>query len=106
MASWQDNFKATVLSAKRWPRARHTGKILTVETVTVSDSQTKKDVDRFCVTVEGLELPLPLNKANCIRIAKKYGDDTDQWIGKKIEIVKEKVKFGTDDVDGLVVTPK
>ena len=49
-------------------------------------------------------LPWLLNKTNIKRIAKMYGDDTDEWIGKEITIYNDPdVEFMGEVVGGLRV---
>jgi len=44
---------------------------------------------------------LTLNQTNGKVLMSKYGDDYKQWIGKKVEIYTEKVKYKGKDVDGI-----
>lgn len=49
-------------------------------------------------------LPWLLNKTNIKRIAKLYGDDTDEWVGKKVTIYNDPdVEFMGEIVGGLRV---
>jgi hypothetical protein len=45
-----------------------------------------------------------LNKVNAVTLAGLMGDDTVAWIGRSIEVWREKVMFGGRLVDGLRMT--
>lgn len=48
--------------------------------------------------------PLILNKTNGETIAKIYGDESDEWVGKPIELfVDENVRFGSKKTGGIRV---
>ena len=44
-----------------------------------------------------------LNVTNSKMIAAYYGDDTDNWIGKPVQVYPDKVQFGGNIVDCLRV---
>ena len=48
---------------------------------------------------------LSLNVTNNITLIKTYGDDSDAWVGKKIEMVVGKVEYKGDLVDAVLVRP-
>lgn len=41
---------------------------------------------RPCLRLKGFEAPLGLNVTNFNRMIEKFGDDTDNWIGKRITL--------------------
>lgn len=49
---------------------------------------------------------LILNKTNCEIIEEIHGDETDNWIGKKVQLRQEKVMFQGKRVSALRVVPK
>ena len=49
------------------------------------------------------ERGMVLNRTNARTIGDAYGDDTDEWIGKPIEVFSMKVDFQGRMVDGLRV---
>ena len=51
-------------------------------------------------------LPLVVNKTNRAIIAGMYGNEIDNWIGKKIEIYPTTTKFGNELKDCIRVKPK
>ena len=52
---------------------------------------------------KGKEKGMVLNKTNARTIGDVYGDDTDEWLGKEIELFAMKVDFQGRMVDGLRV---
>ncbi|MEP6388496.1 MAG: hypothetical protein ABJ056_01120 [Halioglobus sp.] len=46
---------------------------------------------------------LVLNKTNAMSMAGMYGDDTDEWKGKKVDLYATQVPFGTKIVDSIRV---
>jgi hypothetical protein len=59
------------------------------------------------VTSSGKAWPksLTLNKSNATQLQSAYGDDTDKWTGKVIEIWSENVQFQGRVVPGIKVSP-
>jgi hypothetical protein len=54
----------------------------------------------------GHDRPLVLNSTNLRRIIKSFGDETDQWIGRELEIfVDDNVEYAGQIVGGLRVRP-
>ena len=51
----------------------------------------------------GLSRGFVLNVTNGNAIAELYGDETDDWVGKEIELFATKVPFGTKMVDAIRV---
>jgi hypothetical protein len=47
-----------------------------------------------------------LNKGNALQLQAAYGDDTDDWMGKRIEIWAENVSFQGRIVPGIKVLPQ
>jgi hypothetical protein len=54
---------------------------------------------------EGRQKGLVLNKTNSNVLAFKFGDDTEEWIGKSVELYSEPVTFQGRTTDGLRVRP-
>ena len=50
--------------------------------------------------------PMLLNKTNLRLLASIYGDETDQWVGKEVEVYFDpSVSYGSQIVGGLRVRP-
>jgi hypothetical protein len=69
-----------------------------VEIVTFDDG-TKKPALSF----QEHEKRLLLNRTNSNIIAESYGDDTDAWRGKRIQLYAARVEFKGDIVDAIRV---
>jgi hypothetical protein len=67
----------------------------------------KKTKKPLCFFREGQSgKPLALNSTNCKTIAALYGNDTDQWVGKRITIFPTTTQFGGDEVECIRVRPR
>lgn len=54
----------------------------------------------------GKEKGFALNKTNAKTIAQLYGNDTTEWVGKRITIFPTTTTFGSDIVDCIRVRPR
>jgi hypothetical protein len=83
--------------------------IVTIADVTQETMKSNggKDERKLCLTFEekGIK-PMICNKTNAGTISKIYGDETDDWIGKKIAVYATEVQFGTEIMMGLRVRLK
>jgi hypothetical protein len=68
-------------------------------------SEGNKKTRKPVLSFEGKEKRLALNKTNMRLVAKLYGFDTREWVGKRIAIYPTKTKFGPDTVDCIRVRP-
>jgi hypothetical protein len=57
----------------------------------------------FVAYFENQTKPMILNKTNCKTIEKLYGPIIENWIGKKIVVESQRVKYKGDMVDALRV---
>ena len=73
----------------------------TIKSVTIDEltmrggRKEKKPVIRF----SDAEKKLVLNKTNATVIAKMYGNETDNWVGKQITMYPTTTTFGADTTD-------
>jgi hypothetical protein len=58
---------------------------------------------KLILSFAGKEKKMVCNKTNATSIAKLYGDDTDFWIGKVINIEPREIEFGGELVWGIRV---
>lgn len=66
----------------------------------------RKSKKPLCFFREGREKkPLALNSTNCKTIAALYGNDTADWIGKRITIYPTTTTMAGDTVDCIRVRP-
>jgi len=68
-------------------------------------SENINSVDKLVMRIKGCEKPMVLNQTNLNALILAFGDDTDTWINKKIEIRVVGVMFNGALVDGLQVKP-
>ncbi len=74
---------------------------VTVENVGKEDKPENKPVVYFT----GKDKGLVLNKTNGEQISSMYGDETDTWLDKVIELFTQKVPFNGQMVDAIRVAP-
>jgi len=48
---------------------------------------------------------LSLNQTNLRKVADAWSTETDNWLGKELEMYAGKAKFGGKDVDSVMVRP-
>lgn len=75
-------------------------------TITKIDIQDMKDgQQKPCIYLNHRDKGLILNKTNANMIAKMYGPETNEWLGKKIMLVTAWVDFQGDTVEAIRVRP-
>lgn len=47
-----------------------------------------------------------INTTSCELLEKVYGDDFDDWVGKKVSIKAGKANFGKSKVDAVIISPE
>lgn len=72
------------------------------ETLQNRSGSNKKPVIYF----KGADKAFALNKSNGAVIAGMYGNNTKDWIGKRITLYPTQVQFGPNTVDAIRVRPK
>jgi hypothetical protein len=73
-----------------------------IEQIKGDNGNESKLVLKFRETDKGLIC----NKTNAVMIAKHFGDDTDDWIGKRVTLMNVEVQFGGDMVSAIRVSKK
>lgn len=67
----------------------------------------KKSKKPLCYFREGRDKkPLALNATNCKAIAAMYGNDTDNWAGKRITIYPTTTQMGGETCECIRVRPQ
>ena len=64
-----------------------------VEVTTDNIGQGDQKEEKFVVHFQEFDKGLVLNKVNASMIAAQHGDDTDNWIGKKVVLTVEDVAY-------------
>lgn len=80
---------------------------LTIRDVQIEKVGSGKDAeDKPVLYFEETDKGLACNKTNCKTISKLYGDETDDWIGKRIALFATEVDFQGDQVLAIRVRMK
>ncbi len=78
---------------------------VTIQAVTLEELGQGRDAEsKLILAFAGKDKKLICNKTNCRTIEKLYGDETDEWIGKKITIGPREVEFQGDMVWAIRVS--
>jgi hypothetical protein len=96
-----EEFPSKYLKASDLNGSQPTLKIESVLKEEVGRDNQQKMVTYF----EGRQKGLVLNKTNSNTLTYKFGDDTDEWIGKSVQLYSEPVYFQGKTTDGLRVRP-
>jgi len=99
MANINDVFSGTYLAARDLNGIEPT---VAIESVTIKELKDGKKLD---IAFVGKQKHLLANKTNTKRIAYMFGDETDGWIGKKIQLYTEMVDFQGNVVEAIRVRP-
>ena len=88
----------------KWLRAADIGgRTVKVEIHSVDMEQFQDGTSKPAVYFKNKDKALILNKTNATTIAASYGNDTDAWAGKPLELFSMKVQGPSGLVDGLRV---
>jgi hypothetical protein len=104
----QKPMKRNDIYPSRWLKATDLppgGKTLAIERVT--EEAIGKDRERKAVaTFEGYDKELVINSTNWDSIVELTGqDDSDNWPGHKIKLVRVQVQFGRETVEAIRIRP-
>ena len=95
--------RADVFPSKYQSHSDLNGKPKTLTISAVSYEKLKspdgKEQSKTVLTFEGMNKTLPLNVTNWDSVATICGDDTDDWVGKEIELYPTKTQMGGKLVD-------
>lgn len=106
MAKISEVFAGSYVTASDLGPTHKTAIIHSVTVDTIGRDRALKPILEL-VNSQGQAWPsaLVLNKTNALRLAVAFGDDTDQWPGKAIELWAEPVDFNGASVPGIHVEP-
>lgn len=65
--------------------------------------QGEKATQKIVLSFEGVKPRLPLNKTNATFVASHWGPETNNWIGRVVELRPERVLFSGAMVDSIRV---
>jgi hypothetical protein len=79
--------------------------VVTIKNIT--QEKMRDGTSKVCIAFRepGIK-PFLANKTNCKTIAKLYGDESDDWLGKRITLFVTEVDFAGDSVPALRVRSK
>ena len=104
MTHWKEMFDADFLGA--WDLDADT--VVTIAKVTagsVGGHQGRAKSKKALISFKEFQKPLVANKTNAKAIAGMYGNDTREWVGKRIQIYPTETQFGGETVDCIRVRP-
>lgn len=104
MPKLNDMFPSKYLKAADFEDGDQVMTIDRLEKDNVGQGKDAKDV--WVVYFDGEDKGLILNKTNTNTIAKLYGDDTDDWIGKQVTLFATEVQFQSEMVEAIRVRSK
>lgn len=104
MASIKELYKAGLMSAKRLTVKELKAAVTDAYPETIKD-QKEGEKTKLVLELDDGEYRIALNATQAKSLAKAWGDETDDWKGKKVHIKKGKTHFGNSLVDCLEVSP-
>lgn len=73
---------------------------------TVGGQQGREPSKKAIITFREFEQPMACNKTNAKTIAKMYGADVREWVGKRVTLYPTTTRFGGEEVECIRVRPK
>lgn len=77
---------------------------MTIEAVAVEEVGEGRE-EKLVVAFVGARKSLVLNKTNASALVSAFGDDTDSWVGRSVELFTMPVNFNGRTFDGIRVRP-
>jgi hypothetical protein len=102
MSKWQTMFSAEYINGAELEGKKWTVTITAVKSITL-EGENKKKSNKAVISFKEMDRGWVLAKTNAILIAGLFGDETKDWIGKRVTIHSETVQVGTDTAPGIRV---
>lgn len=104
MPSFKEMYKPALLSAKTLAKKTLT---LTIEDIKPETIKSNSGADKESLIIEADDgaIRISLNKTNGNILAKAWGDDYAEWVGKKVKVTTQKTQFMGTPCDGILLTP-
>lgn len=100
-----DAFPSKYIKASDLPEGKISA--ATIDEVSLQDiGQGAEKQKKIVISFVGKDKSFVCNKTNARAIAKLYGEDTDDWVGKSIGLFRTEVQFGADMVESIRVHSK
>ena len=64
-----------------------------------------KDEDKLCLRFKNVDLPMPLNQTNLTVLSAEFGEETSDWINRKVTLNIVKVSFQGELTNGIQLDP-
>lgn len=104
MASFRDIYKKPLLSAKLLGKRIINAKIQECYPETMTDPKGSSK-DTLVIELDDGETRISLNKGNAVELAKAFGDDYTEWVGRRVKVATHKTEYMGKPCDGLQVVP-
>ncbi|KKN60128.1 hypothetical protein LCGC14_0535060 [marine sediment metagenome] len=85
----------------KWLSAEDVGDKKTKTKITGIATEEMQDEKKLVVFFEQFKKGLILNKTNFVRLKEQLGSETDNWIGKSVELYTIKTDFKGKEVDAV-----
>lgn len=100
---WRAADKGAYIAAVEFQGKEPTLTISAVQLVKVEDEKTQREKDKLVVFFKEIERGWIPCKTTKFCMAGMWGHETDGWIGKRVTLHAQRVKFGRETVDGIRV---
>jgi hypothetical protein len=101
---WQDLMPAKITAIQVWFQTHKGSTKATIEEVD-QKSGIGKDAMILAIRINIDDTWLRVNKTNALRLAKRFGDDVDKWIGKNVLISQDQVLFKGELTPSMKIEP-
>lgn len=99
---WESRFKGDYISAAELGDKRPTLTISRITICRIEDDKKKKDVDKPVMWFKEIDRGWMYCKTTGHACAAMFGEDDEQWIGKRLTLYADpNVSFGGDQVGGI-----
>jgi hypothetical protein len=104
MASFRDFIGGKYQAAKNFSQKKIKGKITKAGPESITDRDGDENT-QIIIYLNNWDKGFSMGVGNCERLAKKWGEDVDKWVGKIVELkVVDKEAFG-EPCKGFEATP-
>jgi hypothetical protein len=103
MVNVTDVYGGNYLNASIVKSEKLINKPLTIDSADIVDIGLQNPKPKVVLTFKETDKKLPLNKTNAKIMSENFGDETDEWFGKKIHLQITKRQFQGTIVDAIEV---
>lgn len=102
--NWKARFKGEYIAAVELGNKKPTLTIKKVDTIKMEDEKKKKDVDKAVIWFKEIPRGWIYCKTTGFCLAAMFGEDDEQWVGKRVTLHSEMVQVGPEKQPGIRVT--